>query len=533
MPFAPVSRKVSRLVALLAAVLLAGAGCGGVAPSPSSGASSAPSGAASAPPGSAGPTGRLVVGLSAEAESMDPHLVYQTAGLSILHALFDTLVTIMPDGSHERGLARAWSFPEPTTLELSLQDGVTFHDGTPFDAEAVKFSIERVLDAATGSDYKNDLGAVEQVEVVDAATVRLHLSRPDAAILTALGRVAMMPGTFTSRTPIGTGPFRFVERVTDDHTTVEANPTYWDSPRGRPLVGQVVFRPIPDMSARVSELTTGGVQIVADLPADQIPTVEQANGRAVSMADGRHMDVWLTVDGKGDVAANPGIQATAIEALRKPEVRVALNMAIDRQAIIDTLLGGLGQPTTHLFVPGDIGYDESIAAYEYDPERAKKMLADAGYPDGFEVVLDLCTCDRADIAEAVVGELAKIGVTATIAPAEISQFNAKWGAGQNPLRMARLGFVDPNTYLFLWIRTGSLLGRYSNPEMDALIDRQAGELDEEMRAEILSQIGAMSHDDPPAIFLWSAPSVYGVGRGIAWQPHRLGYIPVVNTAVEG
>jgi peptide/nickel transport system substrate-binding protein len=526
MPFRPLSRA-----ALSAALALAVAGCAIPLPSPSGSAGPG----ASAPPASVGPgpAGRLVVGLSAESESMDPHLVYQSAGLSIVNAMFDTLVTILPDGSQERGLAREWTFVDPATLELALEGGVAFHDGTPFDAQSVKFSLERIIDPTTGSDFKNDLGAVESVEVVDALLVRIHFSRPDAAILTALGRIAMIPTTFRAGLPVGTGPFVFVERVTDGHTTIRANLRYWDSPRGKPLVGEVVFRPIPDVTARIGELTTGGVQIIADLPLDQVAAVETAGARAVSMEDGRHTDVWLTADGKGDVAENPGDQATAIEALTKPEVRVALNMAIDRQAIIDTLLGGVGAPSTNLFVPGDIGFDPAIPAYPHDPDAATTMLADAGYPDGFDVQFDLCTCDRADIAEAIAGELAKVGVRATIAPAEISQFNAKWGAGQNPMRMARLGFNDPNTYLFLWIRTGSPLGRYSNPALDPLIDQQAADLDAAKRVATLKRIAAMSHEDPPAIFLWSAPSVYGVAAGLRWEPHRLGYIPVVNTAVGG
>jgi peptide/nickel transport system substrate-binding protein len=517
-----------------------------------------PSGSAPASPGGSAAGSTLVVGLSAEAESLDPALTYQAAGQTVAFSMFDTLLTVKPDGSLGPGLADAWTIVDPKTIELKLHSGITFHNGEPFDANAVRFSIYRILDRdpASGdpisddtkklnSQWVRDYGSVDTIDVVDPLTVRIRLKNPDAALLNALGRTFVVPPAYVAsagnagfaQKPVGTGPFVFGEWVKDDHTTVTKNASYWDSPRGAPLVDRVMFRPIPDASTRLNELVTGGVDLIQDPAPDQLDQIEAAGGRVPTIGDARRYMIWLSTDGKGALAEDPNktpAQATALAALAKPAVREALNLAVDRQAIIDTLLQERGAKMTGLFVEGDLGYDPSLEAFDYDPDRAKQLLADAGYPDGFEVDLDVCTCDRSDLPEAVAGELAKVGVKATIRPFEVTQFNADWGAGkQNPMRAARLGFSDVNVYLQLWVRSGGPLSRFGDPEIDALIDAQQAEYDEAKRAAILKEIGVKARAAAPAIFLWSSPLLYGAGKAIpTWEPHLLGYLPVVGVEVS-
>jgi peptide/nickel transport system substrate-binding protein len=549
---APGHRPHLRLVAALAVVATVAFAACDTGPKPSG--SGGPSSSAAA----GGGNSTLVVGLSAEAESLDPALVYQSAGQSVMFAIFDTLLTIAPDGKLGPGLADSWRIVDPTTIELKLHPNVRFQNGEPFDSSAVQTSIYRIMDRdpTTGEPIANDadklnsqwirdFGSVESVAGVTPDTVRIKLKNPDVAILNALGRTFIVPPKYLlevgnagfGEKPVGTGPFSFVERAKDDHTTVAKNAGYWDSPRGVPLVDQVVFRPIPDPSTRVNELIAGGVDVIQDPTPDDLDRIEEAGGRVPTMGDARRYMIWLSADGKGALAEDASktpAQATALEALAKPEVRQALNLAIDRQAIIDTLLQERGAKMTGLFVEGDPGFDPSIEPFDYDPERAKQLLAAAGYPNGFEVDLDTCTCDRSDLPEAVVGELAKVGVKATIRPFEISQFNADWGAGkQNPMRASRLSFSDPNVYLQLWVHTGGPLSRFSDPEIDALIDSQQAEYDEGRRVEILREIGVKAREAAPALFLWSSPNLYGASKAVPdWQPHLLGYLPVVNVGVS-
>jgi peptide/nickel transport system substrate-binding protein len=539
---------MTRLAAIVTAVAIGLAAC---SPSPSPN----PSGAQASPPTAAS---TLTVGLSAEAESLDPALVYQSAGMSVMFALFDTILTIAPDGTLGPGLATSWTIVDPKTIELKLRSGVPFHGGSEtFDAEAVRFSIYRIMDRdpATGtpitddtkklnSQWSRDFASVDKIDVVDATTVRILLTNADATILNALGRTFVVPPKYVAQVgndgfaqkPVGTGPFAFGERVKDDHTTVLKNDSYWDSPRGKPLVDTVVFRPIPDTATRLNELVTGGVDLIQDPSPDQLDRIAAAGGTVPTMGDARRYMIWFSTDGKGVLAENPNktaAQKTALEALAKPAVRVALNLAVDRQAIIDTLLKERGSKMTGLFVEGDLGFDPSVKPFDYDPTTAKQMLADAGYPNGFEVDLDICTCDRSDLPEAVAGELAKVGVTVNLMPAEVTRFNTDWGEGkQNPMRAARLSFSDPNVYLELWLKSDGPLSRFGDPEVDKLIDAQAAEYDTDKRIAILREIGTKTRAAAPALFLWSSPNLYGAAKTVPdWRPHLLGYLPVVNVSV--
>ncbi|MGH2513584.1 MAG: ABC transporter substrate-binding protein, partial [Candidatus Limnocylindrales bacterium] len=439
----PTLTRRARPWAVFAAVLsllLSACAPGATAPAASSPGAGGTGGPQSANPSPTGPTGTLTIGLSADAESMDPYRVYQNAGFSIMYAIFDTLVTIAPDGSLGPGLADSWTSPDPTTLELKLHPGVKFQDGEPFDAAAVKFSLYRMadIDPATNKPYPvgdsrrlnsafaSNFGSLASVEVVDPLTVRLHLNAPDSGLLGNLGTLQMVPPQYYAQVgdagfalkPIGTGPFKFVEWVKDDHVTLVANPDYWNSPRGKPLVATVIFRPIPDVSTRISELTTGGIQIMEDLPPDQAAQVKAAGDQAVYESDAHSLAIWLTTDKGGNLARNPGDQATAIAALANPAVRRALNMAIDRKTLVATILDGYGEPMNSLWVTGDKGFDPSLPAIAFDPAGARAILAQQGYPNGFAVNMDICTCDNSSIYEAVVGMLANVGVQVTLKPAE-------------------------------------------------------------------------------------------------------------------
>ena len=326
------ARQVRRLPAAAAAILLVVAACGPATtptgPGNPTAGSSAPSGSPSAGATASGPSGTLTVGLSADAESMDPYRVYQNSGFSIMYAIFDTLVTIAPDGTLGPGLADSWTAPDSQTLVLKLHPGVKFHDGEPFDAAAVRFSLYRVadIDPATNKPYPvgdgrrlnsafaSNFGSLDHVDVIDSLTVGIHLNRPDSGLLGNLGTLAMLPPQYYAQVgaagfalkPIGTGPFKFVELVKDDHVTLAANPDYWNSPRGKALVAKVIFRPIPDAATRISELATGGIQIMEDLPPYQAAQVKAAGDRVVYLSDAHSLAIWLTTDKGGNLARNPG-----------------------------------------------------------------------------------------------------------------------------------------------------------------------------------------------------------------------------------
>lgn len=520
------------LLAGLALVALFLAGCAApTTPVPAATPTVAAATATTAPPPTpAGPTGTLVVGLAAESEAMDPYFVYQNAGQSIMRAIFDNLLDRDFDGKIIPGLAESWTIVDSKTLEFKLRKGVKFHNGEDFDANSVKFSIERMLNPDIKAGGRSQYASIDNVAIVDPSTVRLNLKKTDAALVQALANLQMLPPNYLKqvgdagfgKAPIGTGPFKFVEWIKDDHTTLEANLNYWGgSFKGKPQVKTVTFRPIPEASTRIAELKTGRVQIIQDLSTDQVKDVESSGFKAVPLDTGSHFDIWLVSDAGGPLADK--------------RVRQALNYGVNVEGITSALLQGYGQRIASPFAPGVMGYDPSIKPYPYNVDQAKTLLKDAGYANGFTVTLDACTCDRLDLTQAVVGELAKLGVKANIRSFEISIFNDNWiKHTTGEMIAARLGGAgDPSTLLNFWVRTKGLLTRFSNSDVDTLIDQGSGTMDVAQRTETYKKLSQTLHDDPPAIYLWNSIYLYGVSpKLVGWKPHASNQIIVSNVAIK-
>lgn len=467
--------------------------------------------AESAPP----PVGVLYVGLKTDAESMDPYFVYHPSGFAVMEALFDSLVMADWDGRIVPHLAAAWEVESDTSIVFVLRDDVLFHNGEPFDAASVKYSIERVLNEELQSGLRPRFAAVEAVEIIDQRTVRLRLSHADSSLLWNLSVLAMLPAQYgqqvgaagLARAPVGTGPFRFLQWVRDDHIALAANPDYFSGGvKGRPGVARVVFRVLPEDTTRVAELRTGGVHLIEKLPVDQVPIVESAGMLAVPAASGSFTVAWLVSDAGGPLA--------------DPQVRRALNLAVNRDAIIASVYGGYAQPIAAPFTPMTLGYDPQIPPYDYDPVRAAELLAEEGYEDGFSVTLD--TSGDPTEGLLVAAALDEIGVSTTVRQVEPAVFNANWTTGEtSDIYVANWGAAgDPQQYLEMLVTSDGFLSRYANPELDELIAASAVTLDPEARDALLRRVQQVLHEDPAAIYLWSTADVYGLNPHVrGWRPH--------------
>jgi peptide/nickel transport system substrate-binding protein len=469
--------------------------------------------------------GVLVIDTTAESESMDPSFVTQVSGNSVMTSIFDYLVERGYDGSIQPVLADSWSFPDASTVEFHLHQGVVFHNGELFTAESVKFSIDRLLDPALAAPLAGSFPTktFQGVEIVDDYTVRFRFSQPEATIFDALAQCcAMLPPRyysenspeFVAANPVGSGPFRFVEWVRDDHTTVASNRGYWgaDTYKGIPLVPTVIFRPVPNAATRVADLLNGTADIIFDVPPDDVDTVR---GMASSGFQ---------------IVPNPAARLYFIEFMPKSasdpladrRVRQALNLAVDVQALIDNLFKGLGKRAASPILEGSLGYDPSIAPYEYNPTFARQLLADAGYPNGFSATMDLASADNPAAALAVIGQLKQVGVEITPRTLELATFNANWSPDKSgDLRIARWGGMqDPAVFLgFTTVCGGFLSDPYTcNQEATDLAKQAAGTLDQDARARLYNQISRILRDDPMAIYLSNVVSIYGVGpRAQGWR----------------
>jgi peptide/nickel transport system substrate-binding protein len=468
------------------------------------------------------PNGTLVVDTTAEAESLDPAYVTQASGYSVMASLFDNLVERNYAGQLEPMLAESWSFPNATTLEFRLRHGVTFHNGEPFDAQSVKFSIERLLDPNTKSPIAGGWPKTFQgVSIVDDYTVDFNFSAPDATILDALaGNAAMLPPRYYSQNPadvlaakpVGSGPFTRVESVKDDHTTLAANPSYWGTAtyKGTPLVQTVVFRPVPDAATRTADLLNGTADMIFDVAFDDLDTLTSHSADGFQIVTGSPARLQFI----------EFMPKHANDPLADRRVRQALNYGVDVNAIIKNLFRGQGSPAASPIMAGAVGFDPSVAAYDHNPTLAKQLLADAGYANGFSASLDLSSSDNPAEALAVVGQLQQIGVKVTPRTLELAQFNNNWTQDKSgDLRFARwlTGLLDPAVFLNLTAACGGFLADefVCDQGTTTKIKEAATTFDQAARANLYSQIARELHDNPLAIYLADDVSVFGVGPRVS------------------
>jgi peptide/nickel transport system substrate-binding protein len=482
----------------------------------------------------------LVIDTTAEAESLDPALVAQASGFSVINSIFDNLVERDYSGALVPMLAESWTFPDANTIDFKLRQGVTFHNGEPFNAASVKFSIERLLDPNLNSPLRGGWPQTWQgVEIVDDYTVRFHFSAPEATIFDTLAQsAAMVPPVYYSSNsedylaanPVGTGPFKFVESVRDDHTTLAANPNYWgvDTYKGTPQVSTVIFRPVPTAATRVSDLLTGTADMIFDVAPDDIDTLRSRAGDGFQVVTGNSAKLQFV----------EFMPKRATDPLADRRVRQALNMAVDVDSIINNLFKGLGRRQASPIMEGALGYDPSVAAYDYNPTFAKQLLADAGYPNGFSATMDLANSDDPAAAQAVIGQLSQIGVKVQAQTFDVGTFNSNWSQDKSgDMRMARWGGLqDPAVFLNFTTVCGGFLADQFSCDQDAtnLAKQAAGTLDQDARAPLYSQISRLLHDDPMGIYMSSVLSVYGVGPRVqGWRgPTGRDYLIPTNITLQ-
>lgn len=490
-----------------------------------------------------GPSGTLRVAVDRDVENLDPNFAKQIIAETFSQAVFDSLITFSYEGDFIPLLASEFAFTSDTTLEFWLRDGITFHNGETFDARSVTTSVARMQDEDEGSHLIRNFASIVEVEVVDDYHVIMHLSGPDAQLLHALTRLPMVPPDHYAevgqaefaQNPIGSGPFKFVEYVIDSHTIFEANPDYWDgSPKGKPLVAEVVMRVIPEPTTRVSELVTGGVDLIAAVPLDQRSVVTDAGMTNISYADGRVAVARINSSNIGVSAeAAEGESARGFEALTDVRVRQALNYAVDRQTIIDALLGGTATPLGQPFVPGGFGYNPANEAYPYDPDKARELLAEAGYGDGLNIKLTAQNTILSDVLTALVDYFADVGVTAELEVIEPGLGNQRLLAGDyDPLFMST--WYPAETFFHFLIRCEGLISTYCNPDLEPLLLEEKQTLDIGARNQIIWQITDVLREEAPALWLWNSESTAGVNTNkvSGWKSHARGWIMFTDVSVS-
>jgi peptide/nickel transport system substrate-binding protein len=492
----------------------------------------APAAAAAAKPAAKDPVGTLTIAQGVDAETMDPHVTTSSASKGMVWTIFDRLVYRDTDLKIQPGLATSWQVINDTTWELKLRQGVQFHNGEPFDANAVKFTFARYVDPSIKNGYATLLKPVSEVEVVDASTVRVKTSEPFAELIEVLASyVEILPpkaaadAAAFAKQPIGTGPYKFVSWTPNDKLIVEAAGPHWS---GEPKMKQVIFRPIPEGTARINELRAGGADIITNVSPLLLNAVQNQPGIEISRATAI-----------GSIILIPSFLTT--DLFKKKEVRQALNYAIDKDELIRVVLRGEAVPMSSPSPKGVAGgFVDSLKPYPYDPEKAKSLLKEAGFPDGFTVNFKAPNgryLQDKQVAEAIVGQLAKVGIKAELETAE-------WGTYVQ-------GIVGRKYELFLLSQGGVQIGPaaqtnwsskikgiawqgYENPKVDELIDRAAKTMDADARRGVYEEMSKTVWDDCPWIFLYHQQDIYGTRDKVkGFKPSSEGSVRLENTEVTG
>ncbi len=482
----------------------------------------------------------LAIASSAPVTSIDPH--YHTFGpnASLHHHIYEPLIQRDAPGNLKPGLATSWKLRDDKTWEFKLRN-VTYHNGEKFTAEDVAYSLDRVPKVKNSpASFQIYTRAVVAVEIVDPQTILLKTATPYPLLPQDISQIFIIPRSLgaepatedfnNGKNAIGTGAYRFVSYRPGEKIELERNDTYWGE---KPHWKTVNYRIISNDGARTASLLAGDVGIIEFVPPVDIPNLRKDSRVSLSeVVSNRSIFLWLDHSREGPTPFVTGPNGEILEKnpLKDRRVRLALSIAINRQAIVDRVMENTAIPTGQYLRPGAPTYVPDLKPQLYDPERAKKLLAEAGFPKGLRISLhgpnDRYVND-AKIIQAVGQMWQRIGVQTTVeglpwsnfvaraGKQEFSAFLLGWGVssgeGTNPLR-AQIATWNPQRGLGTANR-----GRYSNPAVDTLIDQAMATMDDGAREKIVQQAMRMAMEDVPVVQLHLQKNIWATRKGLSYE----------------
>jgi len=438
----------------------------------------------------------LVLGVVLEPPHLDPTAGAAAAIDEIVYAnIFEGLTRIGPDGNVLPALAESWEISEDgKTYTFKLHDGVTFHDGTAFDAEDVKFSLERAMAENSTNAQKVLFSAIQSVEAVDPTTAKVTLKQPQGSFLYNMAWgdaviVAPESADGNKEKPTGTGPFKFENWAKGSSVTIVKNPDYWGEPSG---LEKAEFRFIPDAAAAVTALLSGDVQAFPNLQAgDALPQIE---------ADPRFKVVIGATEGETILAMNNGK-----EPFNNLKVRQAISHAVNRDEVILGATNGHGVPIGSHFSPANPAYVDLTGTYPYDVEKAKALLAEAGYPDGFSATLKLPPPPYARLAgEIIASELREVGINLEIIPMEWAQWLEQVFTNKE-FDLTIISHTEPDD-INIYAREDYYFN-YQNPKFNEVMAELDATAEPEKRKELYGKAQRIIAEDAVNVFLFQLPKI--------------------------
>jgi len=460
----------------------------------------------------------LTVGLVSHAPTLDPHMHFERVGILVNINMFDSLLHRNAKLEFEPSIATSWKALNDTTWEFKIRKGVRFHNGDVLTPEDVKYSFDRVLDQTKKSPQYGNIRAIKEVKIVDGETVHIITDKPFPLLLERLVFFGIVPKkhltavgdqAFGTTAPVGTGPWKFVEWKRDQLIRLEAFDQHW---RGKPPFKTLIFRAIPEYATQYAEVKTGGIDIIRDVSTDIVPEMKS------------HPQTY--------VSSTPILRVHYIELdmrsapFDKKAARQAANYAIDKQTIMQKLMGGLAKQVATVVQPLAFGFDPEIKPYPYDVKKAKELVAQAGYPNGVDITMHSSSAAWRPVFEAIGQMLTEANLRTTVrmwdpGPAWNKFFQSEGKATNGTYgTWGNYSVFDADAVLHPLFHTeqGGWIGKwYTRVEgLDKLIDEGRSTVDQAKRKRTYSQIQQMIREEAPAIYLWTQNDTLVISKKVQY-----------------
>ena len=482
---------------------------------------------------------KLVIAQISDAISLDPLINNEGPTNSINYNIYDGLIFQKADMTTEPALAESWEQKDDLTWIFHLRKNVKFHNGDPFTADDVLYSFKEVAACKVTNDW---VSFIDTAKKLDDHTIEIKTKAPYAIILTTLSHVMIVDKKYCEKVgpeqrnlkPIGTGPYKVDEWVKEDHIKMTANEDYW---RGKPEIKHVVFRPISNDATRVAALMSGEVQLITNVPVHDSEQIKKNPKLKYISTPGTRL-IYLTLDVTRE--KTPTIEGK--NPFLNPKVKEALQMAIDKEAIVKNIMNGHATVTNQGGSDKIGGYVADLQTPKYDPEKAKQLMVEAGYPDGFSVVLDAPNNRYPNdfkVAEAVAAQLAKINVKVklNLMPKSLF-FNYIRPGDKTSFLLTGFGFGTGDVggwYRSMFYTRGKKLGyggsnrgHYSNLEFDKYQDMADSTSSLKDRIKYLQECTRIATKDVPFIPLYLQENSYGTTSDIEFTPRMTEEICAYN-----
>lgn len=463
--------------------------------------------------------GTVHVGITGGWATLDPPHYTNVSERQIFYSIYSPLFSLSPNFTITPGLVRSWTVaPDGLRLTFHLQPGVRFHDGTPCDAAAVTFNIDRTLDPATGSAFRTILAPIKDIRAASATTVELTLSAPFTPLLSwftegpgfMVSPAAVKKwGAQYGQHPVGSGPFSFAEWVKDDHIALTRFPGYWQ--KGLPYLNEVVYRPLNDETVKMADLRAGSLDLVDTIPAREQHAVRN--------------------DSRFDTIILPGTRWPMIRLnnaqppFNNKALRQAVSYAVDRVQIVTAIYFDQARPAYGPISPVYREYYDSSAArygYHHDPQKAKAKLAEGGQPNGFTFTLEIyASPEQTRLAELIKAQLAEVGITANIQTYELTALQARITGKRYE---AVIGSwtprpdIDGTMYNHFSSRGNVNSMSYRNAAVDALLEKTRTIPNGPERVRLYRDIQRLVVEDAPWVFLVFENLMIGMRKSVHGLP---------------